>query len=270
MARKKTAKQAVKPSYQAPALEKGLDILELLAVHEAGLTQQQIAAQLGRSLNELFRMLNCLLQRGYVHRRENEDLYRLSPKLFVLAHQHPPTHRLHETAMPVLRRLAQSTGQSCHLGIPDEGFLMVMAQADAPGFMSYTVRVGTRVPLSLTGSGMVLLAFQDDEIRDRWLDLTPGEKSDGESVALLRRLKQVRRRGHERRSSQFVGGVTDLSAPVLDYRGRAIAALTVPFLAQSHDRRPIDAVLNEVKDAAADLTNQLTASCDQHKSRITA
>ena len=263
-------KKSTNVGYQAPALEKGLDILELLASHGAGLTQQQIAAKLERSLSELFRMLNCLVQRGYILRRDNEDLYHLSPKLFVLAHQHPPTHRLHETAMPVLRRLAQSTGQSCHLGVPDDGFLMIMAQADAPGFMSYTVRVGMRVPLSLSGSGMAILAFQDDEIRDRWLDLTLGEKSDSERLALLRRLKQVRRRGHERRSSQFVGGVTDLSAPVFDYRGRAIAALTVPFLAQSHDSRPIDAVLSEVCDAAFDLTNQLTASCDQNKSTLTA
>ncbi len=111
-----------KPSYQAPALEKGLDILELLAKHEAGLTQQEIAKSLGKSLNQLFRMLNCLLQRGYVDRRANEDRYRLSPKLFVLAHQHPPTHRLHETAMPVLRQLAQQIDQSCHLGINDNGF----------------------------------------------------------------------------------------------------------------------------------------------------
>lgn len=261
--------RSAKPSYQAPALEKGLDILELLAAHGAGLTQQQIATKLGRSLNELFRMLNCLLQRGYVQRRENEDLYRLSPKLFVLAHQHPPMHRLHETAMPILRQLAQRIDQSCHLGVPDEGFLLIMAQADAPGFLSYTVRVGMRAPLSLTGSGMVLLAYQTAEVRDRWLEALEGENSDEHCPALLRRLKQVHRRGYEKRPSQFIGGVTDLSAPVLDYQGRAIAAITVPFLSQSQHSRPVDDVLNEVVAAAADLTDQLRAGSEA-RSPVTA
>ena len=43
--------------YSAPALEKGLDILELLSKQEAGLTQSEISRALGRSVSEIFRML---------------------------------------------------------------------------------------------------------------------------------------------------------------------------------------------------------------------
>ena len=256
MAKKSTSK----PSYDVPALEKGLDILELLATHESGLTQQQIAEHLGRSLNQLYRMLNCLLQRGYVQKKTSDDRYRLSAKLFVLAHQYPPTHRLHETAMPVLRELAQRIEQSCHLGVPDEGYLLIMSQVDAPGFMSYTVRVGMRVPLAKTGSGMVLLAYQSEEVRERWIASSSTIDNDQERAALRRRLKQVRRRGYEKRPSQFVGGVTDLSAPVLDHTDHAVAAITVPYLAQSQHSRPVDAVLEEVVAAAGELSQQLRAS----------
>ncbi len=108
-----------------------------------------------------------------------------------------------------------------------------MAQADAPGFLSYTVRIGMRVPLEQTGSGMVLMAFQDDDVRANWLKSKACTVPDQGRPALLRRLNKVRRRGFEKRASQFIGGVTDLSAPVVDYQGRAIAALTVPFLARS-------------------------------------
>lgn len=38
--------------YRAPALEKGLDILELLAQRVEGLSQAEIAKELGRSPNE--------------------------------------------------------------------------------------------------------------------------------------------------------------------------------------------------------------------------
>ena len=52
--------------YRAPALDKGLDILELLSSVDGGLTQSEIAKKLGRSPNEFYRMLDRLVRRGYV------------------------------------------------------------------------------------------------------------------------------------------------------------------------------------------------------------
>ena len=54
--------------YSAPALEKGLDILECLATSEEPLTTRALAEQLGRSKNEIFRMVHVLLRRGYLTR----------------------------------------------------------------------------------------------------------------------------------------------------------------------------------------------------------
>ena len=58
--------------YRAPALDKGLDILELLAATEDGLSQAEIAKSLDRSPNEIYRMLDRLVRRDYV-RRTNAD-----------------------------------------------------------------------------------------------------------------------------------------------------------------------------------------------------
>src|SRR5688572_13597466 len=80
-------------AYTAPALEKGLDILELLAGEGDALSQAAIAQRLARSTAELFRMLSVLERRGYVTRHADGG-YRLSLRLFELAHQHPPLKRL--------------------------------------------------------------------------------------------------------------------------------------------------------------------------------
>src|SRR5260370_42528703 len=50
--------------YRAPALDKGLDILELLAGEEEGLSQAEIAKALGRTPNEHYRMLERLARPG--------------------------------------------------------------------------------------------------------------------------------------------------------------------------------------------------------------
>ena len=72
------------PTYAAPALEKGLDILELVCRNETPLSQKDIARLLGRSVGELYRMVNCLVDRGYL--ANVDEKYTVTTKLFELAH----------------------------------------------------------------------------------------------------------------------------------------------------------------------------------------
>ena len=71
--------------YRAPALEKGLDVLELLSAHGEPLTPSQMSATLGRSVSELFRMIQVLEFRGYIE--QSSGGYRLtkSPEEYTLA-----------------------------------------------------------------------------------------------------------------------------------------------------------------------------------------
>lgn len=145
--------------YRAPALDKGLDILELLASIEGGLTQAEIAKALGRTPNEIYRMLDRLVRRGYVGRTDG-DRYELTLKLFALAHQHAPMRRLVALAMPLLKAFAQKSWQACHLAVFDRGRVVIIAQVDSPGYWGLSIRVGATVGLFNTGSGHVLLAFR--------------------------------------------------------------------------------------------------------------
>jgi DNA-binding IclR family transcriptional regulator len=71
--------------YSAPALEKGLDILELLAADPAALTRTEIAHRLRRTIGEVFRMLVCLDERGYICKVGTDERYQLTLKFFELA-----------------------------------------------------------------------------------------------------------------------------------------------------------------------------------------
>src|SRR5260370_39333624 len=61
-----TKRAEIAPRYPTPALEKGLDILELLVNHPMGLTKSEVARSLARTVSEIFRMLVCLEERGYI------------------------------------------------------------------------------------------------------------------------------------------------------------------------------------------------------------
>lgn len=216
--------------YRAPALDKGLDILELLAGVDGGLTQAEISKRLGRSPNEFYRMLDRLVRRGYVTRLEG-DRYSLTLKLFGLAQLHAPVRRLVSYATPLMRELAERSYQANQLVVFDRGAAVVIAQQEAPGYWGISIRVGSHISLFDTGSGHVLLAFRPQAERKMMIaEQARGVEKQQPTPEFFARLDQVRERGYEMMSSLQTAGVYNLSAPVLGADGKAIAALTVPYI----------------------------------------
>ncbi|CAG2155978.1 IclR family transcriptional regulator [Cupriavidus numazuensis] len=218
--------------YRAPALDKGLDILELLAEYPDGLTRAEIVKALGRGQSEIYRMLERLVARQYVTRSVGGDRHALSLKLFALAHRHPPVNRLVTQALPVMDVYARQAEQSCHLGMYDRGNVLIVAQVPGPGEWGLSIRLGARVGLVDTGSGHVLLACQTEERRTQMLDehvAVVGEVKIPEDE-FAQTLASIRELGYKQRESLQSFGVVDISCPIFDPQGYALAVLTSPYI----------------------------------------
>lgn len=249
------------PRYEAPALEKGLDIVELLAGEPDALMQQQIAQRLGRSSSEIFRMLEVLERRGWLARRA-DGAYATTLVLFELAHRQAPVHRLLSVALPEMRALARDTGQSNHLVVHHDRRILVLAQVDSPESMGFSVRQGAHFPFRADRvSAWVLSAFQPParraELADEMRDGDPRAPSRG---SLMRRLELIRRRGYEQRRSDTLPGITDLCFPVLDHHGAAIASLVQPYLAQRDVATTVEAARERHALAVSRISLQLGAA----------
>ena len=240
--------------YAAPALEKGLDVLELLATASDALTHSEIATRLGRSVPEIFRMLVCLEERGYISRMGPDERYQLTLKLFEIVHQHRPLQRLINQARPLVQRVASETGQSCHLAMLNSAEVVIVAQADAPGNMGFSVRPGANIDLLNTASGHVILAFQTDEVRSRALGAWRLRSGKPIPASLYRHLQQIRRRGYEELASYQVHGIVNISYPVLNQHDEATAAMTIPFLARIGDSLGPPQVKQELRRASQMLS----------------
>jgi DNA-binding IclR family transcriptional regulator len=220
-------REPTRPRYAAPALERALDIIELLAATSDGLTLSDIARALDRKPGEVFRVLEVLKRRGYVGAERTSDRLVLSLKLFELAHRQPRLRRLVLEALPIMERLAKSCGQSCHLAVRGGGEMLVVAQVDGPSHMGFAVQVGARVGMLTSSSGRVYLAFQPPERRAEILArLDPGDIDAWEEP----RLASIRAAGFEAVPSDFIEGIVNMSCPVLDTSGEAAGSLTVPYL----------------------------------------
>lgn len=226
--------------YSAPALEKGLDVLELLA-GAPGLTQNQIATRLGRSASELFRMIDVLERRGYLLRNPADGTYGLTLRLFELAHRQRGTRQLLDAALPRMRELAHATGQSNHLVVLHAARILVLAQTDSPGAMGFSVRLGAHFAFRADRvSVRVLTAFQPPGRRSAMIaEMRRGDPHAPTMTLLARRIADIAKRGYEERVSDTFPGITDICFPIIDASGNAVATLTQPYLKQRDVQMPI-------------------------------
>lgn len=252
--------------YRAPALDKGLDILEFLAASTGGLTQVEIAKGLDRAPNEIYRMLNTLVRRNYVTRTPEGDRYMLSLKLLVLANIHPPRRRILDIAEPLMRQAARSSEQSCHLALWEDGEIVIASSFSAPGNWRLSLRPGAVIGIYNTGSGKILTAFQPLEIQRRMLkehQLVKGEERipAAEFDAILSR---IRAQGYFREASQTVRGAINLSFPILDPSGNALASLTCPYLERIDDYKApgLDEVTAMYAEMAMEIGRQINGGAN--------
>ena len=218
-------------AYPAPALEKGLDILELLAGAEQAMTTGQIAEALGRSKNEIFRMVFALENRNYLSRDPATDMLRLSDRLFQMGLRTPRPRQLMEAAFPAMEQLSGQIDHSSHLVVINRGETVVIASATGGADIGFTLRLGYRRPAIEASSGQTIIAFQPGATQQRLLAecraLASSSLDEGAMMELLHRIKSD---GYLISQSHDVKSVTDICAPVLNSSGCAIAALVIPCL----------------------------------------
>lgn len=250
--------QTATKKYRAPALEKGLDILELLSKMEMPVTSNEIASLLGRSKPEFYRMLHVLETRGYVERLDDDDSFIVTNKLLALGTERQPIASLYEFGLPIMRALSAKTNQSCHLAIQSDTDLVVVARAEAPGSISYTVRVGYKRPFLETASGRLIFARVDENTQAQILRNSNSIKSDTMLMSLEKDVKIIQKQGYWSAKSAYVKGVTDLSAPI-EHNGLAIAALTIPFIhiigTEPSKKHALQQLIKAAKRITASLTD---------------
>ncbi len=245
-------------TYSAPALEKGLDILELLAQRGAPMTTRQIAEELGRSKNEIFRMVHVLLSRGYILRVAGGEELMLSNKLFGLGMQTARSRDLVSVAAPIVERFAGEIHQAAHLVVAHRGETVIIAASSGGADMNFSLKLGYRRPLADAHSGLVLMAFQPPYLRDRMIAETLVlMRNPTDRASLLAELERVRAAGAIIHESRDIVGVTDVVCPIVMSDGHAVACITVAAVTRRSVATDLDAMLARQKLACAEIARQL-------------
>jgi DNA-binding IclR family transcriptional regulator len=248
-------------SYAAPALDKGLDILEALSQAQGPLTINDLAGRLRRTRNEIFRMLDNLQRRSYITRDPVSGAYGLTLRLYELAHNHSPVDQLLRASYLPMQNLAESIRESCHLSVLNRGMLVVIASTESPEPIRLSVEVGYRVVPLKTVSGLVLLSAVSPFERGHFLraDKYYGALTPSGKKALQKEFDLAgKNRYHLAPSTRRTG--LDCACLVGNPSIGVTAALGVPFIAGGPSEGQEQSLIRTIQRTADLITAALGLS----------
>jgi DNA-binding IclR family transcriptional regulator len=243
--------------YSAPALSRGLRILEFLSSSAMSKTTQEIATELGRNRNEVFRMIAVLEIEDYLCKGADGIGYILSGKLLELGLTTPKISDILEAITPLATELTLNTGAPCHLALPSRDEMIVLKRWEPKFGLSINVPVATRRSLEITASGIVMLcsmspaelALTISSIQERYSNFSVQDLEPYQS--------ELKRNGVLQFNSKLMDGVVDLSVLLISQGGQLHGALTVPYANNTTCDTSIEEISNMLKSVSQRISKML-------------
>lgn len=240
----------------AGTVGKALSLLSLLGEHPDGATAREVAEASGHHFSTAYRLLRGLVDTGFVAYTPEDKRYRLGLPVFQLGQKVAHRRGFDGSALPVLQRLAEATGESCLLAVLDGDRFLTVLKVDGPEFR-ITTDPGDHGPLHSAALGHVLLAFSDDAAREHLLaeiELTPRTGATLTDRQVLRaRIDEVRERGFSSQSQEHDDGMVAAAVPVRTEASGLIAALGLAAPLFRTDALGLEAHLPRLRSAAVEL-----------------
>ena len=216
--------------YQAPALSRGLEILEILSLHKKPMRLSEIADKLSVSTSQIFRLIYVLVESGYIDKKES-DTFLISSKLFSLGIQFVTNYSFLDIVIPVLKEISVRVKQSCHCSIKLNDKMIVIAKADSPNSFVFSIRVGHSEYLEKTTSGKVILAHLSEEERLECLEKIKKKSGIKNYEAIKSSLNEIMIKKHLIAPSTFVEGIYDIAVPVIAKMSHiSVFSIIIPYV----------------------------------------
>lgn len=228
-----------KRSNLVKSIIKAVDILELLGrEHELGITQ--IANNLGLDKSTVFRIVSTLKEKNMVAQNTINQKYHNSLKLFELGNKVVENLGLRRIAQPIIKELAEKTGETVNLAILDETSIVYIDKIESSATIKVDLPIGKRLPSYCTGLGKAILAhLPTDKVEEIIKDTKPERytlNTHLKKEEFFDELKKIRKKGYSFDDEEYVEGLKCIAAPILDFKGEALAAISVAVPSYRYDK----------------------------------
>jgi len=247
------------PNYPIKVLTKTFAVLDVLLEQRFPMSMSEISERLDFYPSTVHRILDTLKYGGYVEQNLNNQKYQLGLKLLELGMAKINQIDLVKEAKPFLRELAKKCDETVHLAILEDTNVLYLAKEESSQTIRMISYVGKRAPLHCTGLGKVLLANLPLQDRDKIIDrielsrLTKNTITD--KIKLCEELDMIKEKGFALDEEENENDVRCIAAPIRDYKGKVIAAISVSSPVYRLNKIKQDYIKEALINASQDISS---------------
>ncbi|MCH9005148.1 MAG: IclR family transcriptional regulator [Proteobacteria bacterium] len=228
------------PPQGAQAALRAIRLLKLFTAEAPELRLAELSCLSGLNKTTTHRLLQALLSEELLDRNPGTSAYRLGPGMMALGVQALSSNDLRLRARPLLKRLAEETGETATLEVPIDDTMLILDEVTSKHFVGASGNVGTRWPIHATSTGKALIAFElhgRDRLRAELPSLTSRTITNFD--VLEKQLGDIRRRGFAEVVDELEEGLSGVGVVVRGGMGEILGALSIcgPTHRMSENRR---------------------------------
>jgi len=217
--------------YEVSSVRKALEILGVFSVSEPKWSLSAMARRLGLPKSTAHNLLRTLQSFDLVQQDREQRAYRLGPRALEMGLAFSQSSEVLAQARPVLRRVAQLTGETVKLGIISNDQVLIVAAVESTHQLHTRGDTGTRWPLHSTSLGKAILSALSPEECERIVRTRGLPQFTEHTLAswsqLSHELEIIRFRGYATDFEENEPGVRCVAAPIVDGLRGSVAAISV-------------------------------------------
>ncbi len=253
------------PKYPLQTLSKALEILNFIkdSPSSSGITLSFISKSLNLSKSSTHRILDTLLQYGFVEKSENViTTYRLGWAAYKVGSCVPKYHTLNSSNYAAsLEVLAQELKRTATLNVINEYSSMIMYKVDPNATVPSQAYIGQRTPLYATASGkLFMLNFTNEEIRGYFKD-TDIKKYTSNTILnyidFLDELNKIKFNDYAFDNCEYKENTACIAVPVRDYTRKIVAAISITDTPDNMSASHLEQIIPKLKDVCDNLSRFL-------------
>jgi IclR family KDG regulon transcriptional repressor len=254
-------------TYQAPAVKKAFEVLQLVASTDRGIGISELAKTLGISKGTVHGITSALEEVGVIIRNPFTKKYNLGYTLIELGKKGLSKIPLREAARRHMERLVQETDETVFLGILRDDHILIVDMAESNKELKITSPSGTKLSLTAGAAAKVFLAYTDEKRALEYLHTKGLPKYTENSItdldAYLEEIKKVRKKGFATDREEYLQGVNAVAALIRSH-GPFLAAIWVVGFSSSITENRMEYIISRTVAAAGAISQDLAVREQGH------
>jgi IclR family transcriptional regulator, KDG regulon repressor len=242
------------------SVKNALRILKSFTLDEPEKKISDLSLSLGLNKSTVSRTMATLASEGFVYKDPETKKYRLGFSILELSGIVNSSIDVYRESQPILMKLVETIGETAHISVLDKLDVVYLSKVECNHPVRFLTYVGKRNPPYCTSSGKVLLAFSSESLLEQVIEkgLHKFTKSTITDPQKLRNhLRNICESGFAYSIEELTEGVTSIAAPIFDYKGNIIAALSIVGPIQRIQSHKISGYAKKAIQAGLEISRRL-------------